>query len=49
MTKFEKQNSQRLNIFMSENVTVDFFVGENELNSLYNSARKWRYCPITQA
>ena len=37
MTKFEKQSSHRLNVFMNENVTVDFFVGENE--PIYITAR----------
>ena len=40
MTKLEKQNNHRLNVFMNENVTVDFFAGENEPNNLYNSAGK---------
>ena len=49
MTKLEKQNNHRLNVFMNENVTADFFARECEPNNLYNSARKCRYCPITQA
>ena len=39
-------NNHQLNVFMNENVTVDFFAGENEPNGLiYNSARKWRVLP----
>ena len=40
--KIWETNNHQLNVFMNENVRVDFFAGENEPNSLYKSARKWR-------
>ena len=53
--KFEKQNNHWLNVFMNKYMTVSGNAQENELDSLYNNARKrrgltraWRVnCPIT--
>lgn len=36
--KSEKQNTNRLNIFMGENITVDISCQETESSSLYNRA-----------